>query len=96
MARNQGGAQLSFLIVSLILNLGLAFVIFSMNGEYQSLLNQKNTAEASLDRKDGQIKDQAAEIVVMRGLIQGSDDLAVPAEEVRSIIDKAGSEIAPA
>ena len=96
MARNQGGAQLSFLIVSLILNLGLAFVIFSMNGEYQSLLNQKNTAEASLDRKDGQIKDQAAEIVVMRGLIQGSDDLAVPAEEVRSIIDKAGSEIATA
>ena len=34
MARNQGGAQLSFLIVSLILNLGLAFVVFSMNGVF--------------------------------------------------------------
>ena len=96
MARNQGGAQLSFLIVSLILNLGLAFVVFSMNGEYQNLLNQKNTADANLERKDGQIKDQAEEIVIMRGLIQGSDDLAVPSGEVRNMIDKAGSEIATA
>jgi hypothetical protein len=96
MARNQGGAQLSFLIVSLILNLGLAFVIFSMNGEYQSLLNQKNAAVAESDRKEGQIKDQADEIFAMRGLIQGSDDLAVPADEVRNLIDKAGSEIATA
>lgn len=96
MARNQGGAQLSFLIVSLILNLGLAFVIFSMNGEYQSLLSAKNLTEGELDRKEGQVKDQQAEIIAMRGLIQGSDDLAVPTEEVQNLIEKAGSEIATA
>lgn len=96
MARNQGGAQLSFLIVSLILNLGLAFVVFSMNGEYQNLLDQKKNADDKLARQEGQVKDQQAEIIAMRGLIQGSDDLAVPAEEVQSLIDKAGSEIATA
>ena len=96
MARNQGGAQLSFLIVSLILNLGLAFVVFSMNGEYQNLLDQKNNADDKLARQEGQVKDQQAEIYAMRGLIQGSDDLAVPTEEVQSLIDKAGSEIATA
>ncbi|MBA4683625.1 MAG: hypothetical protein H2076_01340 [Planctomycetes bacterium] len=96
MARNQGGAQLSFLIVSLILNLGLAFVVFSMNGEYQNLLDQKNNADDKLARQEGQVKDQQAEIFAMRGLIQGSDDLAVPTEEVQSLIDKAGSEIATA
>lgn len=96
MARNQGGAQLSFLIVSLILNLGLAFVVFSMNGEYQNLLDQKNNADDKLARQEGQVKDQQAEIIAMRGLIQGSDDLAVPTEEVQSLIDKAGSEIATA
>ncbi len=96
MARNQGGAQLSFLIVSLILNLGLAFVVFSMNGEYQNLLDQKNNADDKLARQEGQVKDQQAEIYAMRRLIQGSDDLAVPTEEVQSLIDKAGSEIATA
>jgi len=96
MARNQGGAQLSFLIVSLILNLGLAFVVFSMNGEYQNLLDQKNNADDKLARQEGQVKDQQAEIIAMRGLIQGSDDLAVPTEEVQNLIDKAGSEIATA
>ena len=96
MARNQGGAQLSFLIVSLILNLGLAFVVFSMNGEYQNLLDQKNNADDKLARQEGQVKDQQAEIYAMRGLIQGSDDLAVPTEEVQSLIDKAGSENATA
>ncbi|MGB1396592.1 MAG: BRCT domain-containing protein [Planctomycetota bacterium] len=96
MARNQGGAQLSFLIVSLILNLGLAFVVFSMNGEYQNLLDQKKNADDKLARQEGQVKDQQAEIYAMRRLIQGSDDLAVPAEEVQSLIDKAGSEIATA
>ncbi len=96
MARNQGGAQLSFLIVSLILNLGLAFVVFSMNGEYQNLLDQKKNADDKLARQEGQVKDQQAEIIAMRGLIQGSDDLAVPTEEVQSLIDKAGSEIATA
>ena len=96
MARNQGGAQLSFLIVSLILNLGLAFVVFSMNGEYQNLLDQKNNADDKLARQEGQVKDQQAEIFAMRGLIQGSDDLAVPTEEVQSLIDKAGPEIATA
>lgn len=96
MARNQGGAQLSFLIVSLILNLGLAFVVFSMNGEYQNLLDQKNNADDKLARQEGQVKDQQAEIYAMRRLIQGSDDLPVPTEEVQSLIDKAGSEIATA
>ncbi len=96
MARNQGGAQLSFLIVSLILNLGLAFVIFSMNGEYQRELSSKIDAKEKLDLKSDEVKALTEEIFGMRNLIQGADDLAVPTDEVQSLIDKAGSEIATA
>jgi hypothetical protein len=96
MARNQGGAQLSFLIVSLIGILVLCFVVFQQNSDMEvvnkSLIREKNEVAS----KEDFIKEQSIEIHGLRVLVHGNAASAVPVPEIEAMIEKSGSDIATA
>ena len=96
MARNQGGAQLSFLIVSLIGILVLCFVVFQQNSDMEvvnkSLIREKNEVAS----KEDFIKEQSIEIHGLRVLVHGNAGSAVPVPEIEAMIEKSGSDIATA
>ena len=96
MARNQGGAQRSFLIVSLIGILVLCFVVFQQNSDMEvvnkSLIREKNEVAS----KEDFIKEQSIEIHGLRVLVHGNAGSAVPVPEIEAMIEKSGSDIATA
>ncbi|MGE4619870.1 MAG: BRCT domain-containing protein [Planctomycetota bacterium] len=96
MARNQGGAQLSFLIVSLIGIFVLCFVIFQQNSDMERLNSNLAAAENEVAAKEDRIREQKGEINGLRVLIHGTDETAVPVVEIESIIEKSGGDIATA
>ncbi len=96
MARNQGGAQLSFLIVSLIGILVLCFVVFQQNSDMEQLNTSLIGARNEVATKEDLIKEKSIEIGGLRVLIHGNGESAVPVPEVQAMIEKSGSDIATA
>ncbi|MGE4632944.1 MAG: BRCT domain-containing protein [Planctomycetota bacterium] len=96
MARNQGGAQLSFLIVSLLGILVLCFVVFQQNSDMERVNKSLAAAQNEKAAKEDRIREQSIEINGLRVLIHGNDESAVPVPEVQALIEKSGSDIATA
>ncbi len=95
MARNQGGAQLSFLIVSLVLVVALSFVAFSLNSNHQKTLTNLAERERNLSEKETKIKELNKENNELRVLVHGTEN-EVPLEEMNTMVAKAGGDIAAA
>ncbi|MDE0959467.1 MAG: hypothetical protein OSB09_01655 [Planctomycetota bacterium] len=96
MARNQGGAQLSFLIVSLVFILVLCFVVFQQMSDHEQTRTLLGNTEGEVESKNKKIKEQTTEITQLRVLIHGTDEDSVPVSEFETMIEKAGSDIATA
>jgi len=96
MARNQGGAQLSFLIVSLVGILVLCFVVFQQNSDHQVTTTRLANAEDAVKSKEASIREHTTERNELRVLIHGTDETVVPTVEIEAMIEKAGSDIATA
>ena len=96
MARNQGGAQLSFLIVSLIFILVLLFVVFQTMSDHNQTKVALSTEKNEVESKKNKISELTTKVNQLRVLIHGSDEDAVPVSEFETMIEKAGSDIATA
>ncbi|MEC9476077.1 MAG: BRCT domain-containing protein [Planctomycetota bacterium] len=96
MARNQGGAQLSFLIVSLVGILVLCFVVFQQNSDMERVENNLAEARNQVAGKEDLIREKSIEISGLRVLIHGNDETAVPVPEIEAMIEKSGGDIATA
>ncbi|MAW78187.1 MAG: hypothetical protein CMJ95_12495 [Planctomycetes bacterium] len=96
MARNQGGAQLSFLIVSLVGMVVLCFVVFQQNSDINASDNALAAAEGEVASKEDKIREQSIEIYGLRVLIHGNSETSVPVPEIEAMIEKSGGDIATA